>query len=158
MTAAIATYEATVKRLTVNEALEAAEGAIVSGDQSKLPFPKWVSINYLKERFKRQGLGASDHSIMYYREIAFQEVKPYQDICLARYPDYWTDLATEAQGMSAAKKANIPYPSRKRIKPDKLPLTADQAEILEVIAELMVEWGDHLFVRDELNKRYEQPD
>lgn len=165
MTAAIAHLRAeTVTRLTLEESLECAELAIpdLSRDRSDndnpTPYPRWVSIDYLKKRFKRLGYGASDHSIMGYRAIAFDEVNDYQIICLARYPQYWADRAQEIAAMSAARKAGIACPVRKKIKPDKLPLTSKQAEIIEKIASLMLEWQDHLIVREQLNKVYKQPD
>jgi hypothetical protein len=154
---AIALHEATIRRMSLEEALRAADGSILSGDEADLPFPKWVRINFLKERFASKGFGYSDHSIMSYRAIAFEEVAEYHTICLARYPDYWADLADEAAAMSAAKKAKIPYPVRKKVKPDILPLCQRQAEIVEEIAALMAEWQDHLIVRDRLNRKYDQP-
>jgi len=154
----IALYEATVTRLSIDDALKAAQGAIAADNELKnLPYPRWVTINFLKSRFKLLGLGASDHALMRYREIAFEELKEYQSICLERYPRYWADLAEEIAAISAAEKAGIPYPVRKKVKPDKLPLMTRQAELLQEIGFLMRDWNDHLFVRDALNKRYEQP-
>lgn len=158
MNTAIALHQFTPTRLSIADALQAAEGAIATGEPTQLPYPRWVKIGYLKQRLSSQRLGASDHSIMYYREIAFEEIKEYQDICLARYPDYWIDLAQEAIAMSAAKKAGIPYPSRERVKPDKLPLTTRQAELIEEVAKLMRQWLDHRQVREALNAIHKQPE
>lgn len=158
MSSAIALHEHGTTRISIDEALKAAKGAIAVGEEISLPFPRWVSINYLKARFTQVGLGASDHSIMYYRQIAFEEVAEYQTICLARYPDYWIDLAQEAIAMSAARKAGIEYPSRKKVKPDKLPLTSRQAEIIEDVARLMGQWLDHRQVRQALNAIHKQPE
>lgn len=156
---AIATIEPAVTRLSIDDALKAAEGAIaVDNELKNLPYPRWVKIEFLKARFKLLGLGASDHALMHYREIAFEELREYQVICLERYPRYWADVAEEAAAMSAANKAGIAYPVRKKIKPDKLPLTTRQAELLQEVAYLMKDWQDHLFVRDELNKKHPQPE